>query len=204
MRQYHTFRQRLAGHEKEILGSWGHNQTRAKTSTGQTSSSRSVSNPKEHPSRETLAQSSSASQAEGNSLSDGESQNWHEQLVPIHEDFYELAREDRESREEHVDLWQKRVRRLTTGQTVAKIVNEPEPLLVQVDYLPQDDDPRIDDAVAKLLEENYARDPFITAAAADREGEAIRRELLTGPKVIITDADQPARPSRGKAEELFP
>jgi hypothetical protein len=204
LRQYHTFRQRLVGHEKAILESWGQNHTRGKTSTGQTSTNAGSSTPKDGHDEGSRTASAGTSRAAGESQSDGDTHNWHEQLVPIHEDFYELAREDRESREEHVDLWQKRIRKLRTGQTIAKIVNDPKPHLVQVDYLPQDDDPRIDDLVAKLLTENYARAPFITAAEADREGEAIRRELLSGPRIILPDADQPARADRDNSEELLP
>ena len=47
-----------------------------------------------------------------------------------------------------------------------------------MDYLPLDQNKKLDEAVSKLIEENYQNGPFISAAQADQDFEKIRQQLV--------------------------
>lgn len=199
-----SFRQRIVGHKKIILEAWSSTHTATSGSSDQQSAGASVSRPDKPDSHDTKAANRGSAHVDSASASDAQGQSAYEQLVPVHEDFFETTKVDFVSREEVVHEWQQRIRSLDKGEALVKIVEDPAHYRALVDYLPPDDDPAIDRAVEELKAQNYAEGPFITAAQADDEHEAARQRVLAGPTMGSVSRDRPPRIVGDAAGGLLP
>ena len=123
--------------------------------------------------------------------------------MPIHEDYYELVREEFKTREEEVHDWRKSVRTQPKGQALVKLVEDPQLYLIDVDFLPPIEDPKLDDAVLKLKEDNYSNGPFISSELADQNFQKIREEILAGPMLDVGAQALPAPTNPGGHENTF-
>ena len=87
---------------------------------------------------------------------------------------------------------------------LVKLVEDPNLYRVDIDYLPQRDDPEIEEAVLRLKEMNYQNGPFVTSEAADARFEQVRSQLLAGP-VLQVGTQALATPAKedGSEEGVF-
>ena len=202
-RRYESFKQRIIGHEIKILKGGGSGRTDNDSWTKQVADSTGVSKPTKPDAGETHSRGESHADASGKSTGYSSTESWREQLVPIHEDYYELAREEFKSREEEVHDWRKDIRTKGKGQALVKLVENPNLYRVDIDYLPPSDERAVDEAVAQLKEENYANGPFVTSDMADARLEEVRRELLAGPPLDVNNSALPVPDEPGGLPDVF-
>ncbi|MDP1796785.1 MAG: DUF87 domain-containing protein [Planctomycetaceae bacterium] len=120
--------------------------------------------------------------------STGNTEGQSEANVPIHKTFREVTNVTYQSFDEFNLEWGQKIRKLKTGEAVSLLANDPQVRELAVDYFPIEDTPSLRAAVDRLLEKNFASECFVSAAEADRELEAYRRQLLSGPKIIVPHA----------------
>lgn len=150
------------------------------------------------------------SQREGKSggTTDTSTHGTHQTLVPQHEDFDELSSRTYQTFEEQKAEWAKKVRRLKTGETVLRLVDDNRVRHVQVKrssvgYLRHDiatiaqHFPQLIDNMERLIEQNFASDLFVPAANIDRDAEERLRLVLNPPVTLqakTSDAESPPDP----------
>lgn len=192
----YTRRQRVAGHEIRVLSSWSSAKSSSsewnKTYGRDWSQNEGVSQGP-HILDEVKSRSSGRSdkegRSEGYSFSGTDSTGGHETLVPIHEDFMELASRSYVGFEEQRTLWAQKIRLLTRGQCLLRLVDEPAIRLVNVKrsavgYLQLDAGtlarqmPQVIDQMNQLVENNFAAPEFVSAVEVDREAEHRLESLL--------------------------
>jgi len=131
----------------------------------------------------------------------------HETLVPEHEDFVELSSRTYQTFEEQKAEWAKKVRGLSTGEAVLRLVDDSRVRHVKVRrssvaYLRHDmatiaqHFPSVIDDMERLVEDNFARDLFVPAEEIDREAEERLRLVLNPP---ITVQAKTSSAERGEA-----
>ena len=202
-RRYESFKQRIVGHEIKITHSGSTGSTANDSWTKQVAENTGRSKPEKWDAVATRHDGSSKAKVEGSGAGSSEQSGWSEQLVPIHEDYYELVREEFKTREEEVHDWRKSVRTQPKGQALVKLVEDPNLYQVQVDYLPPIDYPELDAAVLKLKEENYVNGPFISSERADQNFQKIREEILAGPTLDVGTQALSAPANSGDHENTF-
>ncbi len=200
-RRYETFKQRIIGHEIKILKGGSTGTTNNDSWTEQVATSTGVSKPNKWDAATTHNRGNSKADASGRTQGFSSTESWREQLVPIHEDYYELVREDFKSREEEVHDWRRSVRIQQKGEALVKLVEDPNLYRVDIDYMPQRDDPEIEEAVLRLKEMNYENGPFVTSETADARFEQVRCELLAGPILQVGDQALTAPAKEDGSEE---
>jgi len=99
--------------------------------------------------------------------------------VPVYDEFTEVTGVQFTNKDEVVAHWRKKISESTEGRCYLKLVNDSEFYHVDVDYLPLEQNNKLDEAVNKLIEENYQNGPFISAAQADQDFEKIRQQLVS-------------------------
>ena len=119
----------------------------------------------------------------------------HETLVPEYEQFAELTSRSYMNFDEQRSLWAQAVRKLATGEAVARLVNDPNLYNVLVKqstpgHLLWPDEtlaqfyPEALDDVDRLIEQNFASELFVTPEQIDHETQA-RIQAVLNPKLII-------------------
>lgn len=184
-RRYESFKQRIVGHEIKVTKSGSTSNTSGGSWTKQVASTTGKSKPDVTDAATTYSDSTSKANVDGGSESLSNQEGWSETLVPVHEDYYELVREEFKSREEELHDWRKAVRFQVTGRALVKLVGDPVLHQVQVDYLPPIEGSELDEAVLKLKDDNYSRGPFITSEIADEKFQRTRTEILAGPGLDV-------------------
>lgn len=195
-------RQRLAGHEKIVLTSWGTSRQEAqrwdeKHGTGWT---RNTGKSKRDTSWEETKSEGSArveneQKGSGGSTSAGSTRGQAEHLVPIHEEVQELSNRTFYSGDEWDRMWSKRARKLPTGVALIRLVNDDKLYKVSVErsaigHLGWDAEtlrkklPRAIDDVEAFVERNFQSEFFVAPESIERETLA-RLQLLTAPAAQI-------------------
>lgn len=133
----------------------------------------------------------------------------HETLVPIYDEFYELASRTYKQFDESKMEWGRDIRQLLTGQAVVRMVNDPTlyrlnvkrsaPGELSLDWstvlkmLPQ-----VADEVAKLIEDNFRQDCFLPPAAIERDTQARLQRIINPPIVITSQVNAANQSERGR------
>jgi hypothetical protein len=149
----------------------------------------------------------SEADAKGGSRSHSTSRSVGESLLPIHDEFLEVARRAYYTFEEQRTLWAQHIRQLATGQALVRLVNDPTIYRVDVQkhspgYLDWEIEkiirrrPEAIEAVARLIEENSASEFFVSPQVIEREKEA-RLQRILNPVIQI-----PAHPGESSATGL--
>lgn len=124
-----------------------------------------------------------------------------ESLVPVHEDFQELTTRTYVSFEEQKHEWASRVRNLSTGTGLLRLVDDPQLHDVAVKrsahgYLSFDQQtlakkfPGVLAAREALIEHNFASDLFVSPELIDRETERRIQTVLHPPIRLPPPADE--------------
>ena len=134
---------------------------------------------------EQLSEARSRARTESSSNNKGESRGrtvGHSQtLVPTHLTFDEVSSVTYESFEEYSLKWGKELRSLQEGQAFFQQPGSNVVQPVQVAYLPIEETPRLRDAVAELVEKNFASEHFVSTHQANIEYEQCWQEMLRLP-----------------------
>ncbi len=199
-----TRRQRIAGHRKESLKSSSitstasaadmkQRGTRHGRQTGET-----LAPEARVPTRHTGSGSDlSDSEARTDATSQGRTVGEHESLVPIHEDFMEVSKIMYKTFDEERTEWGKRIRKLRTGETLGKFVNDPQLYEIDVEQHPIPQSAATEAAVQELMDQNFQSDLFLSSSTVDRELEQLRLSLLKEPTIVIQSTDDaPGTPLR--------
>ncbi|MDP9025376.1 MAG: hypothetical protein M3N13_08390, partial [Candidatus Eremiobacteraeota bacterium] len=195
---YHM-RQRIAGHEKITLKSWGDSVTDSESwderygkgwTHHDTRSKRDGSIDEVRGSGDTRAENTQKGKGGGSSRARNEGGAEH--LVPIHEEVQELSSRTFYTGDEWERMWAKRARVLQTGVALVRLVDDPELYEVAVDrsavgYLGWDAGllrrklPRVIDQVDAFVEENFRSEFFVRPEVIDAETEKRLHALLHAP-----------------------
>jgi hypothetical protein len=119
----------------------------------------------------------------------------HQILKPEYEEFLELSNRTYASFQEQRSEWARDVRKLPTGQTLMRLVDNPQLYHVRVKrsvpgYLKYDFDilqqrfPQVVEAMDRLVEENFQSDMFLPAHVIDRQAERRIQDVLH-PRIIL-------------------
>lgn len=200
--EIYSRRQLVKGHRKVILSSWGEStgatSQRSETFGTNRSSGRGEAG-KAFTSDPTITSNRGESESEGRSRSDSDSysstKNQGETLVPIYDEFRELASRTYETFEEQKSEWAREIRNLPTGHALLRLVNDPRLRLVKVKrstpgFLAYDSQtiarrfPEVFDDMDRMIEENFRSDFFMPAADVDRE-QYERLERLLKPRIVV-------------------
>ena len=180
--QLEVRRQLLKDHETMILHGGSASRSETKTNTNQYKQGHGESAsfaPLEYPHTRNTSKQQSIANVTGGSNATAYADSWREQLVPVYDEFTEVTGVQFTNKDEVVAHWRKKISESTEGRCYLKLVNDSEFYHVDVDYLPLEQNNKLDEAVNKLIEENYQNGPFISAAQADQDFEKIRQQLVS-------------------------
>ena len=208
----YTRRQRVAGHRLTELQSWssGINDTESwMRQFGEGwSAAKSITHGRGIPVEgESRGSSGNESRGSGGSRGHSESSGRHEQLVPIHEDFVELAGRTYFTFEEDKHVWGRKIRNASRGRAFIRLVDQAELFDVDVKrqapgHLAWDADqisrdmPELLDDVERLIIENFQSDLFTSPEQIDREARERMDRVLLAHEVIDLPADRSANPPK--------
>jgi hypothetical protein len=151
----------------------------------------------------------SESEGSGGSKSRSQTLGRHEQLVPIHEDFMELASRTYMTFDEDRLVWGRNIRRAKRGEAFIRLVDAPEVYHVDVKrsaagHLGMDLDtlasemPDVLDDIERLVERNFKLECFCSSAAIEAETAArlqrILRPRISLPPNVTQDPTAPSTP----------
>ncbi len=132
------------------------------------------------------------SEGRGGGRNAGYTAGTHEQLVPVHEEYWELSSRTYVAFEESRNEWARDIRRLARGQAFVRLVDDPRLYHVDVKrsapgHLGWDpvtlrrEFPEALDDVERLIEHNFRSDFFVSPRQVEAEmGERLRRVLAAG------------------------
>lgn len=201
--EIYSRRQLNKGQRKEILSSWGSAEAQAEQWAKTYSQSRGDSEAESRrlysSSDPTKSETQSRTRAEGGS--DGKSRTTtsnhgqSETLVPVYEDFVELASRSYTTFEEQKSEWARDIRNLPTGHALLRAVNDPRLHMIKVrrsmpGFLGYDQEtlqlryPEVFDRMDQMIEQNFRSEYFVAAEAVDREAESRLERILRNPVVI--------------------
>lgn len=204
-----TFRQRITGHRREWVKSVGRTSTTSHaTDISESASTGWRSGESRNPSADfpTTSTGEESSTTRGRSTkeatSDGQSEGRSETLVPIHEDFYETSSKTYFGFDEQRTLWAQLVRAKRTGEAFGKFKDDPRLYDIAINHHPLPDTPTLLRRVEELKAQNFASDLFRSKSDVEQEADALRRQILGEPKIILASggpaaASPPAPPSGG-------
>jgi hypothetical protein len=202
--ELYSRRQLVTDHRIIDLASWSNVEGYAKQWQDQYGRSASTSQQL----KEGIILSDGRSATDGQSHGRGESETHstthgsHQSLLPVYEQFLELSKRTYYTFDEHKQTWARDVRKLKTGVTALRIVDDDEIRVVKVqeskpgplafsDNVIHRKFPELIDAYTKLIEENFAqRDFFLPPSVIEAEREE-RLERVLRPVITIqskTDA----------------
>jgi hypothetical protein len=200
--ELYATRQRLKGHEKVTLSSWGKSGSDAESwdkKYGEIQGRHHNTTKKEGSTDAVKGEGDSSTESkqrgEGGSRSSGWSEGQAEHLVPIHEEVQELSSRTFYTGDEWDRLWAKRLRKLPTGTALVRLVDDPKLTEVAVErsavgYLGWDAAmlqrklPQVIERLQRFLEDNF-RSEFFTAPQVI-EAEAQRRlQQVLHPTIVL-------------------
>jgi hypothetical protein len=145
--------------------------------------------------------------ARGESVGRSSSHGKHQTLVPVYEEFQELASRTYSTFDEQKQEWASFIRKLKTGQALVRLVDEPELKIVNVKkstpgllnfdlHTIARKFPEALERMDELIEKNFRSDFFVPAADVDREAQR-RIESILYPKIAVntkTTQESPESP----------
>ena len=189
----HSHRQRVVGHRKEWLKSYG---TNASTSRGRDRGKSKGSGQNEGESLAPRTYDPSRSkgntttitetESEKNTDSSGSSEGQSETLVPILEDFYEVSSKNYSSFDEQKVEWAKELRTAPTGRAFGKFRDDPLLYEIDIDHHPIVETPSLLRKYDELLAKNFESAVFQSKSAAQLEAEELRALVLNPKKILLT------------------
>lgn len=213
--ELYATRQRVAGHEKTTLSSWGQSRSDAESwnkvygqgwtrNEGVSRRDRVV----EATRTAVDAHARNEQQGQGGTQASSSTQTTSEHLVPVHEDVQELARRTFYTGDEWDRLWAKKARKLPTGIALVRVVDDPKLYEVAVErsavgYLGWDAGkirqklPEVLERLQALLEANFRSECFVSPQAIEAETER-RLEAVLRPVSPLQEEGRPkllAQPS---------
>lgn len=209
----YTTRQRIAGHEKIILGTWGQSQMDAENwskryGTGWTQQQNIARRDGSAESVRSAGGSHVTSEQEGTggSRASGRMEGLHEQLLPVHEDVQELAGRTFYTGDDWDRKWARRCRTLPTGVALVRLVDDPVLYRVNVErsavsYLGWDATllqqklPEVLDRLHAFVDANFRSELFLSPHVIDAETEARLQSIVRPVITLRSDAAQPERPA---------
>ncbi len=185
-------RQRIVGHRREWLESMTSTTTES-TSNDETESrsstereGKSISDQSDHGSKSEGRDSGvSQGRSHRNAHSSGSSHGRSETLVPIHEDFVEVASKTFQSFDEHRLEFAKRIRLKPTGHAFAKFRDDTRIRDVAIEHTPLIVTDRLEQRLDELLSENFSGEFFRSKQDAEREDEMLRLRLFEKPRIEL-------------------
>lgn len=137
----------------------------------------------------TSSSGSQGGKSQGHSSSDtsSDSESESEANVPIFKTFREVSGVTFQSFEECSLGWGQAIRRLKAGQVYLQQPAKDEIRAIEIDYHEIPQTPALRAAVAKLKEDNFRSDFFISASEADKEAEDCRSLLLNSNSFVMPD-----------------
>jgi hypothetical protein len=201
--ELYSRRQLLTGHRLETLE--GGSEAETSSSQDSTMSNKSTAasrgesaRPSQREAQQTRSDTETSARGEGRSSgsSHATTRNWHQTLVPEHEEFMELSSRTYSTFEEQKSEWAREIRQLRTGEAILRLVNDGKLYRVNVKrsapgFLGYDMQtlarklPHVLARMDRMIEENFQSEFFVSAETVDREIEQRVRGLLQGPPIVI-------------------
>lgn len=137
----------------------------------------------------------SEGQGEGGSRTRSSSSGSHQSLVPVHQDYYELASRSYQTFDEDMRVWARDIRNLSRGRAYLRLVDDSQLYDVDVKrsapgHLAWDaaklreEMPEVFDDVQQLIDRNFASDLFAAPHEIEAEMQA-RLIRVTQPRLIL-------------------
>jgi len=180
--EIYSFKQRLTGHRIVELQSWSSAQTQADNwmrnyGEGWSKNDTTIAGVIKSSSSGT---SRNEGHGKGGSLSSTAGEGRHQQLVPVHEDYWEMVNRTYYSFEESKNIWARDVRKLPRGTAFIRLVDDPALYHVNIKrdapgYLSWDaaqlvsDLPEALEDLHRLIERNFRSDLFVSPAVIEAE-----------------------------------
>jgi hypothetical protein len=201
----YTRRQRLAGHDIIELGSYSNASASAENwmeqygrgwSRYEGQSERTVDNwPRDKNKSQGSGTSRSEGRGKGGSSSHTSTSGRHEQLIPIHEDYLELASRTFMTFDEDRHVWARDIRRARRGESFIRLVDAPEILHIDVKrsapgYLGWDpaelarEMPDVLEDIEQLIERSFRANSFSRPAQIEGEIQQRLSRVLTVPRIV--------------------
>lgn len=214
--ELYVSRQRQKGHRVVELASWGASDAAAENWSKEWGSGWSSQDSRARREgtfgKDVLSGASGKSGSEAEKKGGGTTQTTtrgsHEQLVPVVEDFEELATRSYYSFDEMMQVWARDVRHRRTGECYLRLVDDPAVYDVRVKrsapgHLSWDaktlreELPEILEDVELLLEQNFASDFFTSPQQIDREAQTRLESVLRPPAQLTTQPSKTSVPTPG-------
>lgn len=201
-----SYRSKIKEYQKIILRGGSTTQSDTTTETHQTKratgDSESRAPEQVIPTKGTSQQTSHAD-VTGGSQAHAVGNSWSEHMQPVMEEWTEETGVQFRPFDEEHHKWMLKLIEQKPGYCQAKLANDKNIYPVSVDMLPTDPDPRLTELVEQLKEKNLQQDAFISSAQADKELEAVRQELLTGPVIKVDSVKKPDQATRDRHKDVF-
>lgn len=195
--EVYSRRQRISGHRITELQSWAQADAHAENwnRTYGNNWTKGVTNRDSVKLTEQESAGGSDGSGEGGGLTRTSTAGRREQLVPVHEDYWELVNRVYWTFDEDRHVWARDIRKLTKGFANVRLVDESESALVHVKqsapghlaFTPQqlaDFYPQVNDDVERLKDQNFAAEWFVSPATIVRETE-LRLERILQPVITV-------------------
>lgn len=196
--EIHSRRQLVTDHRIIDLASWSNTQSFSNQWQDRYGSNWGGSSTSVQGVVQSEAQSSGQSRQHGYAGSEGESysQAHHQQLLPVYDQFLELSSRTYYTFDENKQEWARDVRKLQTGHTVLKLVDEDDLAFVKVHESKPGalrfaietiyrKFPELIEAHERLIEENFAQREFFVSPAEIEHERQERLERVLLPKITI-------------------
>lgn len=195
--EIYSRRQRISGHRIAELNTWGQAEAHAenwnrsygnKWTRGQTRRQSILLTEQE-------SRATSDAHGHGGSTTRTASTGGHQQLVPVHEDYWELVNRVYWTFDEDRHVWAREIRRLTKGHAFIRLVDDSASYRVRVKrsapghlaLSPQqlaEFYPQAHDDVQRLIDANFSADCFVSPRVIEAETEARLQRVLCAPITV--------------------
>ncbi len=195
--EWYSQRQRLVGHRIMELGSWSSSQSDADNWNKTFGQNWSQSDQRVAGviRGESETRGRNDGRSDGGSRTTGTSSGSHEQLVPIHEDYLELAARTYQSFDETLRIWARDIRQLSRGRAFVRLVDDSRHYDVDVKrsapgHLAWDaaklrrEMPEVFDDVERLIAKNFESGLFSSPQEIDAEQRTRLLRVTNRPIVI--------------------
>lgn len=192
--EVYSRRQRLIGHRIQELSSWSESDGSGSSwmenvGQGWQAGESIVHGRRGEVRSDSRGRSEQTSRGQGQNHSHASTHGTHEQLVPIHEEFLELANRSYFTFDEDKHVWARELRNAARGRAIVRLVDRPQLFDVDVQrsapgHLSLDparlqrEFPELCEDVERLLERNFANECFLSPADVDRETQVRLQRLL--------------------------
>ncbi len=195
--EWYSQRQRLVGHRIAELGSWSTSQSDADNWSKTYGQNWSHTDQRVAGVIRSVGDTSGRNEGQGSggSRSTGTSSGSHQTLVPVHEDYLELATRTYVSFDETLRVWARDIRNLSRGRAFLRLVDDPRLYDVDVKrsapgHLAWDaaklrqELPEVFDDVERLIAKNFQSGLFASPQEIEAEQRARLQRIVNRPIVL--------------------